>query len=80
MKLFEFDMNLPTASTFVTYFVEFAVDETEYSSNHRSYDTFAEFKKSVQSEVMYFVDLSLFGNLISTNLFVLAKTNYAIHF
>lgn len=63
LNLFEWDLNLPTVSTFGTYFVEFAVDENDFARNKQSINNFAEFKEDVQYEVMYFVDFSLCGNL-----------------
>lgn len=63
LNLFEWDLNLPTVSTFGTYFVEFAVDENDFARNEQSINNFAEFKEDVQYEVMYFVDFSLCGNL-----------------
>lgn len=62
LKTFEWDVSVPTTITFGSYFAEFVVEEADFNSNYRTYKDFEDFKKSVKSDVMTFIDLSLHGN------------------
>lgn len=67
LKLFDWDMNIPTVATFGAYYAEFVADEADFNNNnginnqHHAYDNFADFKVNIKSEVMLFIDMSLFG-------------------
>lgn len=61
LKMFDWDINVPTASTFGVYYAEFVVDETDFNNNHGPYDSFHEFKEDVKSEVFNLIDTTLFG-------------------
>lgn len=62
LKMFDWDINLPTTSTFGSYYGEFVVDEADFNTNDNGiYDSFEHFKKSIKSEVIDLVDKSLFG-------------------
>lgn len=61
LKLFEWDINVPTTITFGSYFAEFVVDEADFNNNYGTSDSFDVFKKNVKSEVIDLIDVSLFG-------------------
>lgn len=64
LKMFDWDINVPTALTFCQYYADFVVDETEFDNNNNQalyYDCFDDFKLDIKSQAMDFVDLSLFG-------------------
>lgn len=62
LKMFDWEINLPTASTFGSYYGEFVVDESDFNNNYYGiYDSFEHFKESIKSEVIDLIDKSLFG-------------------
>lgn len=64
LKMFDWDINIPTASTFAHYYAEFIVDESDFkNNNNKSTDSFEEFKRDVKSDVFDLINVSLFGEL-----------------
>lgn len=62
VRLFDWDMNVPTALTFGLYYAEYVVDEADFfSSNGIRYANFEEFKEEMKHKVVGFIDVSLFG-------------------
>lgn len=63
LKLFDWDLNVPTAATFATYYSEFVINETDFNSiiDKSIYSTFDEFKNDVKQNVMTLIDTSVFG-------------------
>ncbi|XP_055323803.1 cyclin-J [Sitodiplosis mosellana] len=60
LKMFDWDINIPTASTFCEYYADFVVDETDFDNNQALYDCFEDFKLHMKSQAMDFLDLALF--------------------
>lgn len=68
LKLFDWDINIPTAATFGSYYAEFIADEMDFNEKrHIAYKCFDEFKKAIKSDAMHFIDKSLFGESSSLN-------------
>lgn len=62
LKLFDWDVNIPTTATFGSYYAEFITDERDFTVEiHNSYKNFDDFKKAIKSDVMHFIDKSIFG-------------------
>lgn len=64
LKLFDWDVNIPTAATFCLYYADFVVDESDFNNNNNNqgmFDSFDEFKENIKTQTIDFVDLSLFG-------------------
>lgn len=61
LKLFDWEVNIPTASTFCSYYAEFVVDETDFNDFQGMFDSFEDFKHDIKTQTIDFVDLSLFG-------------------
>lgn len=62
LKLFDWDMNIPTTATFGSYYAEFVVSESDFNDKRdKMYQSFEEFKSAIKSDVMHFIDKSLFG-------------------
>lgn len=64
LRLFDWDINIPTALTFCLYYADFVVDETDFDNKHELYDCFEDFKIHIKEQTLDFVDLSLFGESI----------------
>lgn len=62
LKLFDWDVNVPTVATFGSYYAEFVIDESDFNKKENK-DTYAEFRTAIKSGVMHFIDRSLFGEL-----------------
>lgn len=63
LKLLDWDVNVPTVATFGSYYAEFVIDESDFNKDENEYDTYAEFRTAIKSDVMHFIDRSLFGEL-----------------
>lgn len=59
--MFEWDINLPTAATFCSYYIEFVVNENDFRENRDQYPNFEAMKTEVKSIVWKLLELSLFG-------------------
>lgn len=63
LKMFDFDVMVPTATTFCAYYVEFIVDENDFNSTQFA-GNFDAFKENVKMEAFRLSDNALFGKSI----------------
>lgn len=61
LELFDWDVNLPTAATFCSYFIEFVVNEKDYHENPCNYSSFDDMKKTIKPLVWNLLQQTLFG-------------------
>lgn len=61
LRMFDWDINLPTSLTFCMYYAEFVVDELDFDTRQALYDCFEDFKLDIKTQTMDFIDLALFG-------------------
>lgn len=64
LKLFNWDLNVPSVETFASYYVEFVVDEMDDFKGkcaEEMFDSFAEFQNDIKSRVVNLVDHTIFG-------------------
>ncbi|XP_031637457.1 cyclin-J [Contarinia nasturtii] len=59
LRMLDWDLTVPTAIVFATYYAEFIITEVDYSKSC-DFDSFEHFKNDLKSDVIDFVNLSLF--------------------
>lgn len=65
LKLFDWDLNIPTVATFASYYAEFVVDEKDFDDKcaEKMFLNFHDFQTDVKSRVMELVDQSVYGTV-----------------
>lgn len=63
LQLLKWDLNIPTAATFATYFVEFVVDECDFDDRcaEKMFHSFYDFQNDIKYRVMKLVDQTIYG-------------------
>lgn len=75
VKQFDWDLNVPTLATFVSYYIEFVVDESDFNDKcpNKMFNNFDDFQKDIKSRVMDLVDDTVFGMIF------LSLLHYSFH-
>lgn len=65
LKLFDWDLNIPTVATFASYYAEFVVDERDFDDKcaEKMFHNFQDFQHDIKSRVMELVDQTVYGKL-----------------
>lgn len=66
LKLFDWDLTIPTVATFALYYVEFVVDESDFDDRcaEKMFHNFHDFQHDIKSRVMKLVDQTIYGMTI----------------
>lgn len=63
LRLFDWDLNIPTVATFAAYYIEFVVDESDFYDKcaEKMFQNFHEFQDDVKAKVVNLVDQTVYG-------------------
>lgn len=67
LKLFDWDLNIPTVATFASYYAEFVVEERDFDDKctEEMFHNFHDFQGDIKSRVMELVDQTVYGTIFT---------------
>lgn len=67
LKLFDWDLNIPTVATFASYYAEFVVDERDFDDKYAEemFNNFHDFQSDIMAKVMELVDQTVYGTIVT---------------
>lgn len=67
LKMFDWDVNVPTAATFCVYFVEFIASAEDFKNYKHWFTSENQMRSELKTLAMSFLELSLFGMSVFEN-------------